>query len=69
METSTVATIDRSPDRGGPGVPCYICGRNYKGGRMDMHVKACRRRYEASEEQKPLEERKPLPIEPANFRS
>lgn len=58
-----------SPSKPKPpaGTECYICGREYRGARMDMHIKACKRRYEASQENKPQGERAPLPIEPADF--
>lgn len=70
MNTSTIiATIDRSPPRGPPGVICYICGRDYRGTRLDMHIRACKRRWEASEDAKPAEERRPVPTEPDNFKS
>lgn len=69
QKESRIVLRDRSQPPAPNGVVCYICGREYRGGRMDMHIKACKRRHEASQEKKPEGERQPLPQEPANFNS
>ena len=45
---SRIVLRDRSKPKAPHGENCYICGREYRGGRMDMHVRACKRRHDAS---------------------
>ena len=40
---------------------CYICGREFGTNSLEIHLKACKRKWEAAEAQKPARERKPLP--------
>ena len=46
------------------GVMCYICGREYGSTSIEIHLKACKKKWETQEEQKPKRERRPLPPEP-----
>jgi len=50
-----------------PGVVCYICGREYGTASIEIHVKSCKKSWEAQEAQKPRRERRPLPPEPESF--
>merc|ERR1719162_2604365 len=45
-------------------VVCYICGREFGTSSIDIHLPQCKKKWEAKEEQKPPNERKPLPSAP-----
>ena len=44
---------------------CYICGREFGTTSLDIHLKSCKKKWEAQEAQKPKNERKPLPEPPS----
>ena len=46
---------------------CYICGREYGTASLEIHLKACKKRWEQEESQKPPKERRPLPEPPRGF--
>ena len=46
---------------------CYICGRKYGTKSIDIHLKQCKDLWEKRETQKPKNERRPCPKEPAKF--
>ena len=43
------------------GIMCYICGREYGTTSIEIHLKACKKKWEIQEEQKPKRERRPVP--------
>ena len=46
---------------------CYICGREFGTASLEIHLKTCKKKWEAQEAQKPLRMRKPLPLPPKEF--
>jgi len=48
-------------------VGCYICGRQYMFGSIDIHVKQCEDLFRKREAKKPKKQRKKLPKRPAHF--
>ena len=46
---------------------CYICGREFGTTSLEIHLKACKIKWETTEEKKLEEERRPLPQPPAEF--
>jgi len=40
---------------------CYICGREFGTKSLDIHLKTCKKKWEAQEAQKPAKQRRPLP--------
>ena len=46
---------------------CYICGREFGTKSLEIHLKTCKKKWEAQEAQKPLRERRPLPQPPSEF--
>lgn len=48
-------------------VVCYICGREFGTKSIDIHIKACKKKWEDVESQKPKHERRPLPKPPQEF--
>jgi hypothetical protein len=43
---------------------CYICGREYGTASLQIHLKACIKRYKIEESMKPPHLRRPLPLPP-----
>lgn len=43
---------------------CYICGREFGTASLQIHLKACAKKWEAQENLKPKNERRPLPQPP-----
>ena len=43
---------------------CYICGREFGTASLEIHIKSCKKKWEAQEAWKPKNERKPLPMPP-----
>lgn len=43
---------------------CFICGRQFGTNSLDIHIKSCKKKWEAQQELKPANERKPLPQPP-----
>lgn len=46
---------------------CYICGREFGSKSLDIHVKACKVKWEKEQMLKPRNERRPCPEAPKNF--
>lgn len=46
---------------------CYICGREFGTASLDFHLKACKKKWENEQMQKPKHERRPCPEPPKNF--
>jgi hypothetical protein len=46
---------------------CYICGREFGTASLEIHLKACKKKWEIEQSEKPKHERKPLPEPPKNF--
>lgn len=46
---------------------CYICGREYGTLSLEIHLKACRKKWDIEQAKKPVEMRKPCPEPPLNF--
>jgi hypothetical protein len=49
-------------------VICYICGRQYGTSSIDIHLKACKKKWELEQEKKPPKERKSCPNGPENIK-
>lgn len=45
-------------------VVCHICGREFGTASIDIHVPQCEKKWEATEAQKPANERRPVPKAP-----
>ena len=48
---------------------CYICGREYGSKSLEIHLKACKKKWDLEQEKKPAHQRKPCPQEPQGFAS
>ena len=46
---------------------CYICGREYGTTSLEIHLKACRKKWDQEQEKKPPAQRKPCPEPPKDF--
>ena len=46
---------------------CYICGREYGSASLEIHLKACKKKWDIEQEKKPLHQRRPCPEEPQGF--
>jgi hypothetical protein len=46
---------------------CYICGREYGTTSLEIHLKACRKKWEIEQEKKPVAQRRPCPDPPKDF--
>lgn len=46
---------------------CYICGREYGTTSLEIHLKACKKKWEIEQEQLPKHKRRPVPEPPKNF--
>ena len=46
---------------------CYICGREYGTSSLEIHLKACRKKWDQEQEKKPPAQRKPCPEPPKGF--
>ena len=46
---------------------CYICGREFGTTSLEIHLKTCKKKWDWEQDQKPPEERRPLPEPPENF--
>ena len=46
---------------------CYICGREYGTQSLEIHLKACRKKWDIDQQKKPPEQRRPCPEAPKDF--
>jgi hypothetical protein len=46
---------------------CYICGREYGTTSLEIHLKACRKKWDIEQEKKPPALRRPCPDPPKDF--
>ena len=46
---------------------CYICGREFGTTSLEIHLKTCKKKWDWEQDQKPPEERRPLPEPPEDF--
>ena len=46
---------------------CYICGREFGTASLGIHLKACRKKWDAEQEKRPAHQRKACPQPPAGF--
>lgn len=52
-----------------PGFYCYICGKEYGSASLRIHFKSCIKQWEAVENQKPKNLRRPIPIPPPELQT
>lgn len=48
---------------------CYICGREYGTRSLEIHIKACERKFENEQKKLPKNKRKPVPQPPKGFKN
>ena len=48
---------------------CYICGREYGTRSLEIHIKACERKFENEQQKLPKKQRRPLPQAPRGFKN
>ena len=46
---------------------CYICGREYGTRSLQIHIKACRKKWDIEQKRLPVKKRKPCPEPPVEF--
>lgn len=46
---------------------CYICGREFGTASLEIHLKTCKKKFEAEQAKLPLNKRKPIPQAPQSF--
>jgi hypothetical protein len=49
------------------GVMCYICGREYGTTSIEIHLKACVKKWDIEQEKLPKAQRRPCPTKPVSF--
>lgn len=48
-------------------VICYICGRKYGTASIEIHLKACEKKWDIEQQKLPPKERRPCPTKPVVF--